>query len=464
MNKENFLYHKTGVVGDPVTYLNSFQPSTDQPLKDWRDEDYPGTPDNIAKGDTWVGTWNTERSKNQARIRSYRSFLLHDLQGFGGRMTFFWMNHFGIADSKVLDADMMYEYYELIRKHSVGDFREMIQEITINPAMLRFLDGETNKKNAPNANYARELMELFTLGRDNGYTETDINEAARALTGWEIQDKKALFAIQNWDAEPKSVFGEIIYSYGDLINRLFDERGFEISNFIAGKLIRYFLGKDNNVLRMSVAAQLALNWSIKDALTFMFTHDEFYNPQYMTVKSPLNLIHSLPLSLPNDINYYHIYSKLLDRCEQMGLDILNPPSVEGYSPYNEAPDYSKLWYNGSSGVLRSELVDQLFDPWAFTMDDKYMFFIDVMNEQVYADPNVQVQLVVEKYLPTEWPVDELNTLKTNTLLSGQAEDRYWANAVTAYLADPNQQNTSVVRERLKALYMAVFSHEEFQLQ
>lgn len=189
MNKAKFLFHKTGISGDPVDFLKKFNPSTALPLKDWNDEDYPGDPDGIEKGQPWAGTWNTNRAKNQARIRSYRSFLLHDLQGFGGRMTFFWMNHFGIADSKVLDADMMYEYYALIRKHSVGNFKDMIMEITINPAMLIFLDGETNKKNAPNANYARELFELFTLGRDNGYTETDINEAARALTGWETNDK-----------------------------------------------------------------------------------------------------------------------------------------------------------------------------------------------------------------------------------------------------------------------------------
>ncbi len=464
MNKAKFLFHKTGISGDPVDFLKKFNPSTALPLKDWNDEDYPGDPDGIEKGQPWAGTWNTNRAKNQARIRSYRSFLLHDLQGFGGRMTFFWMNHFGVNDAKILDADMMLEYYQLIRSTSVGNFKELILAITINPAMLIRLDGETNKKQAPNVNYARELFELFTLGHGNGYTEQDIKEAGRALTGWEVHNKKAVFALQNWDDGDKTIFGitgqKGVYT---LIELLFEERWDKIASFIAKKLVRYFLGAENPVLANDVAAAFYPNWSIKEALITLFTHDEFYNMDYMVVKSPIELLHSLPLNFPNDINFYHVYSKLLDRCEEMGLDIINPPEIEGYKPYRTAPDYDKLWYQGGIG-LREKLVDELFDPWKFTMDSKYMFFTDVMNEPLYAGPNEQVWRVVERNLPFEWPSDALNKLKTDTLLSGQSEDRYWTNAVIAYQADPSDRNASKIRERLIPLYQAIFSNPQFQLQ
>jgi hypothetical protein len=148
----------------------------------------------------------------------------------------------------------------------------------------------------------------------------------------------------------------------------------------------------------------------------------------------------------------------------MGQDLLRTPTVAGYEPYRIAPDYDKGWYNTVSAPLRAKLVDDLFDPWKFTMGEPY--FIDALDvtSAGYGDPNVQARLMVEDYLPFEWPIDQLNKLKTDTLLSGQAEDRYFTNAVNAYIADPNERNTSVLRERLKALYKTIFSHPEFQLQ
>ena len=149
----------------------------------------------------------------------------------------------------------------------------------------------------------------------------------------------------------------------------------------------------------------------------------------------------------------------------MGQDLLNTSSVAGYEPYRIAPDYDKGWYNTVTAPLRAKLVDDLFDEWVFNMGVPY--FIDPHYGAYLGlpfSPSALVKIVVEAELPFEWPIDQLNKLKTDTILSGQAEDRYWENAVREYLKDPNERNTSVIRERLKALYKTIFSHPEFQLQ
>ena len=190
MNRQKFLYDKTGITGDVRTFFENFKPSTQLPLKNWTSVDYPAPldePDESVKlGETWVNIPTLNLSRHEARRRSLLNFMLADMNGFEGRMIMFWLNHFGVSEAKVTHSQQLWWWYELIRSNSVGNFKELIEKVTISPAMLVFLDGATSVKGNPNANYARELFELFTLGKGNGYTEEDINEAARALTGFEI--------------------------------------------------------------------------------------------------------------------------------------------------------------------------------------------------------------------------------------------------------------------------------------
>jgi hypothetical protein len=468
MNRVKFLCDKTGITGDVRTFFENFKPSTQLPLKDWPDADYtPDAADETVKlGETWVNTPTLNPSRHEARRRSLLNFMLADMNGFEGRMIMFWMNHFGVSEAKVAHSQQLWWWYELIRSNSVGNFKELIEKVTISPAMLVFLDGATSVKGNPNANYARELFELFTLGKGNGYTEEDINEAARALTGFRIKASGQWdFDITEFDSGEKEVFGvKDWHDYKTLINTLFQERGGYIARFISDKLVRYFLGVNDSFIGVDVATTLRnSNWSIKEALITLFTHDEFYKENYV-VKSPFDLLKSLPLPWPNDIRYYQTYRLLRERLAEMGQDLLNTPTVAGYEPYRIAPDYDKGWYNTVSAPLRAKLVDDLFDPWVFTMDEDASFFIDAINHLTDSNPNLQVLGAVREFLPFEWPIDQLNKLKTDTLLSGQAEDRYFTNAVKAYQDDPNERNTSVIRERLKALYKTIFNEPSFQLQ
>src|SRR4029077_7619102 len=123
------------------------------------------------------------------------------------RMTLFWHNHFATSNSKVRSLKLMQQQNETLRRHALGHFDALLAEMTVDPAMIVWLDSDTNKKNAPNENYAREVMELFSLGVGH-YTEKDIQEAARALTGWKMAAGRAVFDPAEFDDSEKTVFGK----------------------------------------------------------------------------------------------------------------------------------------------------------------------------------------------------------------------------------------------------------------
>src|SRR5207248_9579782 len=120
------------------------------------------------------------------------------------QMTLFWHNHFATSNAKVRNAGYMLLMYDLMSRHALGNFRDLLQDISKDPAMLVWLDTNQSKKGQPNENYARELMELFSLGIGN-YTEQDIREAVRAFTGWEIKDGKGVVNVVQHDMGAKTV-------------------------------------------------------------------------------------------------------------------------------------------------------------------------------------------------------------------------------------------------------------------
>ena len=136
--------------------------------------------------------------------------MAHTPRPLEEKMTLFWHNHFATSAYKVDSARRMWNQNETLRRHSLGSFRTLLQQIARAPAMLIWLDGASNHAGAPNENFAREVMELFTLGRGNGYTETDIKEAARCFTGWRWANTPSNFVYDpnNHDDGEKTVLGQ----------------------------------------------------------------------------------------------------------------------------------------------------------------------------------------------------------------------------------------------------------------
>jgi uncharacterized protein (DUF1800 family) len=160
------------------------------------------------------------------------------------KLTVFWHNHFATSHAKVQNARHMLGQYRLLHRHALGDFRAMLTDMSTDPAMMVWLDTKDSKKGQPNENYARELMELFSLGIGH-YTETDIREAARAFTGYEIDGGKGVLNPRQHDDGEKAVLGKKgKWKADDVVKICLDQPA--CPRFIVRKLYRFLVNESSS--------------------------------------------------------------------------------------------------------------------------------------------------------------------------------------------------------------------------
>ena len=170
-------------------------PEPPPPVNDYNDETF--TDPEVPFGKTWVyaSFGDPEGPQDDKRVTNLKEWwvnlMMHQDHSLTEKMTLFWSNHLAAQMFLMKDARLDYGYVALLRSHSLGNFKKLVREVTTNPGMLEYLNGNVNTAAAPNENYARELQELFTVGKgaDSHYTESDVKEAARVLTGWQDDDK-----------------------------------------------------------------------------------------------------------------------------------------------------------------------------------------------------------------------------------------------------------------------------------
>src|SRR5437868_2307249 len=167
--------------------------------------------------------------------------MLYSAHPLREKLTLFWHNHFATSNAKVNNARFMLDQYRLMHRHALGNFRSLLQDMSTDPAMMVWLDTGLSKKGMPNENYARELMELFSLGIGN-YTEMDVREAARAFTGWDVRDGKALFTPAAHDDGSKTVLGQAgNWAGADIVRICLEQKS--APYFIVGKLYRFLISE-----------------------------------------------------------------------------------------------------------------------------------------------------------------------------------------------------------------------------
>jgi hypothetical protein len=247
------------------------------------------------------------------------------------KMTLFWHGHFATSEDKVRDYRKMLGQLELFYRHGTGNFRDLLIGVAQDPAMLAFLDAGVNVKGAPNENFAREIMELFTMGVGN-YTEADIREAARAFTGWNFVDLRFVVNREQHDDGEKAVLGRRGRFDGvDVIDIILAQP--VTANFIAGKIYRYFVRQElSPALQERLGAMLRDNrYEIAPLLKTIFLSKDFYSPaSYGTrIKSPVELVVStyrkLGLSdVPGVPDFNEVTASL-------GQHLFWPPTVAGWA-------------------------------------------------------------------------------------------------------------------------------------
>lgn len=271
------------------------------------------------------------------------------------KLTFFWHGHFATEDAKVRDYRLMLNQLAMLRGNAAGNFRNLLVGISKDPAMLVYLDNRKNVKGQANENYAREIMELFSLGVGN-YTEQDIKEAGRALTGWDNLGPKFISRPEMHDDGVKTVLGETgKFSGEDVVDIILRQK--VCAEFTSRKLYR-FLVREN--LSPELNAKLAANlreskYELKPLLKTIFLSKDFYSPaSYATqIKSPVHLVVStyrkLGLTEMPGTPYFPQVSSGL------GQVLGNPPNVKGW-------DGGRAWINPSTMLQRGNFARHILFP------------------------------------------------------------------------------------------------------
>ena len=378
------------------------------------------------------------------------------------RMTLFWHNHFAVNARIIPDPRLIYLQNQLFRRNALGDFRGLVRQVTVDKAMLVFLDGRTNKLNYRNENYARELQELFTIGiADNdgnpNYTQQDVVEAAKVLTGWDwvgfgMQGDVMNTLLTGHDPSGKQVYGEEILGRTeglgelvDLLDIIFERE--ETARYVIRKLYRFFVYTDATLtpvrpipeeVEEGIIAPLASlfresSWQIVPVLRTLLLSRHFYDPAVRgaTIKSPVDLMAGtirgmMTGGLTGDpADFATQYAGL--RATELEQNLFHPPGVQGWNFY-------RSWISSTTLPKRRFITDALLSGVDVRIVDRLnMIFNGPINRdgtwrvpilpfarqfESFLDPELLVADCVEHLLAFP-PGDELRERLLTEMTSGR---------------------------------------------
>jgi uncharacterized protein (DUF1800 family) len=293
------------------------------------------------------------------------------------KMAFFWHGHFACRDINIYFQQLMLQE---IRSHALGNFGDLLKAVSKSASMLGFLNNQQNRKKHPNENFAREVMELFTLGRGN-YTENDIKEAARAFTGWGFNLKgEFVFRKNQHDSDSKTIFGKTGNFDGDDVLQMLLENK-QTAKYITQKIYRFFVNEqqvDESKINWLADRFYQSNYNTLSLLQDIFTSDWFYAEKNIgtKIKSPVELIAGMRRMLPMDLENNQV--QLLFQ-KVLGQILFYPPNVAGWPG-------GKNWIDSSSLMFRLRIPQLMKDNETIaisgkTDDDQEMGMMQTMRKQ-----------------------------------------------------------------------------------
>jgi uncharacterized protein (DUF1800 family) len=365
------------------------------------------------------------------------------------KMTFFWHDHFACRSR---NAYLAQQQVNTLRQHALGSFADLLMAISKDPAMLQFLNNQQNKKDSPNENFAREVMELFTLGRGN-YSEADIRNAARAFTGWSFNPSTGQFLVRprQHDNDSKTFRGKVgNFSGEDIINMILEDK--QTATFITRKITSFFVGEvDTEVVNGLAADFYNSKYDIEKLMFSIYTGSWFYAPRYIgnRIKSPVELIAGIQThtqgTFNNALNITYLQKAL-------GQVLLQPPNVSGWPNGKEWIDSSSLAFRMSLPKL---LVASDESPIAAKDDG------DVNNEANRANKANKISFSIDiealaKVFTKNSAKETLASIETHLLACPALEaSRKFVSALTA--DSPNDV------EFIKKAFIGFMSLPEYQL-
>lgn len=460
-----------------------------------------------AFGSTWINSVyptapiDAQKVEN-ARRESLAAWMMERMNKEGvsvfEKMCLFWQNHF--AAEATFDSRASYDYMRLIQTHALGNFKQLVKDMTINPSMLVFLNGAANNKYSPNENYARELLELYSIGKGEqvavgdytNYTELDISESSKILTGWTVSGFQSdtatsvtsVFDVTLHDTTAKTLsarFGNATIAnadaaeYENYVDIIFQQA--ETAKHICRKLYRWFANYDittdveTTVIVEMANLLVANNYEVLPVVESLLKSAHFYDISMRgaIIKNPLECVFSMLNTSETEPGFdlsvnNRMYLGLYWLSSTLGMNYLQPPNVGGWNAYYQAPNFTKNWINSSYIKLRFDLASYLSLYGGLDVDGNRLP-IDLLNlVNNLSNPYDSLQ-IIEDLVVVFCPKGLSTTQKTalQVLLLNGLPDFEWTIQYGDYVADPtNTVLSEALKQRIGVVLDQIFKLPEFQ--
>lgn len=455
------------------------------------------TDPNVAFGETWVDA-PLDGDVRSYRKKSYLAWwigeLLNQKTTLREKMVLFWHNHFVTEVNVVNIPAYFYDYNQLIRQEALGNFKSLAAGMSVNTAMLKYLDGLKNTAASPNENFARELFELFTIGKGpligegdyTNYTEQDVQEGARVLTGWKVRNStlSAYFDASKHDKDTKTFSGHFenqsIADQGDseylaLIDMIFGKK--ETSRALVRKLYRWFvyysIGEEveTHIIEPLATTFFESGYEITPVLRQLLSSKHFFDPDFAgsCIKNPLEFIlgslRRLDVSIPEDLaTQYEFWYYFRQLSGNQDLDLGNPPDVAGWPAYYLAPSFNELWINSATVPLKADFSTRLIS--GNYKKNGFSLKVDPISlaekSSVPADPDILITELCEILFPV--PIDEKKLTGLKEVLIPGLPDFEWTLEWNNYKDNPDDVTLKdAVENALSALLEEIMHMPEYYL-
>jgi uncharacterized protein (DUF1800 family) len=497
----NTLFEENPLPSPPLKFLFDGADSSNDEIDD------PGA----TYGETWVNapaypeiTAGQNRTKiYKSRNRSMYAWSFLQMQNaeisIREKLTLFWHNHFV---SENTNPHREYYYMNVLRTNSLTNFKELVKLITVDTNMLIYLSGNQNSDAAPNENYSRELLELFTIGKGaavgNGdytnYTEDDVVEMAKVLTGWKVRGLAHTDALTSYFSNNRHTEGDKTLShrfnnavisenganeYKDLIDIIFEQD--ECSKFITRKLYRWFINYEiTSEIETNIIVPLAEiivnnNYDIVPALKILVASEHFFENTFCMVKSPIDLMHSVTKSLlvsapTTSVNEEYNYALVLYlAATDLNQSILHHPDVAGWKAYYQEPLFYKSWINSYLLPKRLDYCriivtggDLLIDNKKYTVPPLVPVLLVASKIANSEDPNILISELSNQLFNYPIIQNQIDALK-DILIPG-LPDFEWTIEYTNFLGNPTDDALRIsVENKLRNLIGVMVQMSEFQI-
>ena len=460
---------------------------------------------NVAIGETWIKAPITNGVNGYRRAslqRWWLGLMLNQGISLREKMALFWQNHFALEAIVVGEAKSGFYYLDLLQTQALGNFKTLAEEITINPAMLRYLNGNQNVRTAPNENYARELFELFTIGKGplvgdgdyTYYTEEDVIAAAQVLTGWRVRLNSDSGMPTPYFTTNRHTLGSKQFShrfdnhvieenganeYKDLINMIFSKR--QVARHLCEKLYRWFVyyAIDEttyaNVIEPMTDMLIANDFEVAPVLETLLTSEHFFDAiNYgVMIKNPIDFVGSVlknfDIAFPELegeglLTNYGLWTILVGAAGQLQMNLLNPPSVAGWIAYYQSPQYYQSWITSVTFPQRIAFVQRMIQSGyargGFRIIARPLAFISQI--EAADDPNELVRELAKILFPKALTDEQYLYLKEVLILG--LPDYEWTIEYNEYLGAPDNQTLAEgVYTKVRALLETMVGLAEYQL-